>query len=83
MVGRLKPFGGGGFGGADVHAQVDLAAVGVYNFATEPAAQLNSQFGLAYSGGSDDGDRGSGSNRHIRSRADALGFGNGDGGGDL
>lgn len=67
MMGSLKLLYGGGFGGTDVHTPIDLPAVGVYDFAAEPATEFNGQFCFAYGGGSDYGDRWSGSDGHIRS----------------
>ena len=52
-----------GLGGADGHAAVYLAAVGVDDLAAEVLGQLHRQRGLADGGGADDADEGSGGRR--------------------
>ena len=54
MVGGLSLFFGRGFGGADVHPPIHLAAVGVDYLAVEPPGQHDRQAGLADTGGADD-----------------------------
>ena len=56
MVGRGALLGGGGFGGADVHTGIDLAAVGVDDFAVKALGEGDGQGGFAGGGGADDGD---------------------------
>ena len=57
MAGGL-PLGGGGLGGANVHTDIDLAAVGVDDFAVAVLGQGDGQGGFAHRSGADDSDEG-------------------------
>ena len=57
-MGSLRLFIRSGLGGADVHAPVGLAAVGVDDLPAEAPAQVNGQARLAHGGGAYDCDQG-------------------------
>src|SRR6185369_8998121 len=58
-MGYLRPLFGCGFGGADIHAAIDLHGIGVDYLAVQPAGQIQGQFALARGGrAADDEDPG-------------------------
>ena len=54
---RRAPFCGSGLGRADVHTRINLAAVGIDDFAIAALRQRNGQGGLAHRGGANDGNQ--------------------------